>query len=105
MTLKEFLENGTLPVVKMSVRGFLLKLHLAEERREHLVRLYELCKKFGFTLPDYNLPVIHIPKPVILQPKPMWAHLENCEEYNLVNLITIQSPDRFFIKLCKNEKS
>ncbi|GLV41459.1 Brother of Yb [Carabus blaptoides fortunei] len=105
LTLKEFLENGTLPVIKMSVRGLLLKLHLAEERCEHLLGLYDLCKKCGFNLPNYNLPVLNTAKSAVRQTKPVWAHLENCEEYNVVNLITIQSPDRFFIKLCKNQKS
>lgn len=105
LILREFAPDGSLQVHKLSARTTLLRTDLAEDRPGQLDNLYKICTKSGIQLPDYSLPVVNPVKETPPQVKPMWAHLENGEEYNMVYFCSADNPERFFIRICKHQSS
>lgn len=99
--LTEYMEGKE--YTRLTVKNSLLKNNIVQENEKQLNELYSLCTKFNFTLPDYTLPLLKPKKSTPPQALPLWAHLENCEEYNMVYFCAGSNPQQFFIRLCKHE--
>lgn len=105
LILREYAPSGTLEVFKFSALKALIDNGLVEKRPHHLEMLHEYCKDSGIELPDYSLPVVKSTDEIPPQVVPNWAHLENCEEYNMVHLSAADSPGQFFLRMYSHQSS
>lgn len=98
--LKETLHVTDVVVTKLSVKDTIKKRGFGIYTELSLARLYDLCRQFDITLPEYNAKKTVAQE--FVQAEPTWAFLEH-EEYSKVYFCSAFNPGQFYVRLIKYE--
>lgn len=98
--LKEDLHVTNVTITKLTLRNILTKRNYGIYTEQPLKMLYNLCKEFNITLPEYEVEPLAPVK--FEQEEPQWAYLEY-EEFNEIYFSSAINPDKFYVRLKKYE--